>query len=104
RRAVAAAASAREAIARCVALAHGALEAGGRLVLVGAGTSGRLCVLEASECPPTFSTPPEKVVALMAGGERAFTRAVEGAEDDRAQGARDVQGAAVGRLDLVLGV
>lgn len=104
RRAVEAACGARSAIAKALELAHAALAAGGRLVLVGAGTSGRLAVLEASECPPTFSTPREKVIALMAGGERAFTQAVEGAEDDRPQGARDARAADVGPLDFMIGV
>ncbi len=104
RAAVEAAVRARSSIARAVELAHAALAGGGRLVLVGAGTSGRLAVLEASECPPTFSTPPETVIALMAGGERAFTRAVEGAEDDRAAGTRAVEEARVDGRDLLIGV
>ncbi len=104
RAAVDAASRARDAIARTVELAHAALAGGGRLVLVGAGTSGRLAVLEASECPPTFSTPPERVIALMAGGEGAFVRAVEGAEDDSLAGSRAVRDARVGPRDLVIGV
>jgi N-acetylmuramic acid 6-phosphate etherase len=104
RHAVEAAARARDAIAALVERAHAALAGGGRLVLVGAGTSGRLAVLEASECPPTFSTSPDLVVALMAGGERAFTKAVEGAEDDGPQGGRDVRAASVTAKDLVIGV
>ena len=104
RAAVEAAARARPSIARVVELAHAALAGGGRLVLVGAGTSGRLCVLEAAECPPTFSTPPSWVIALMAGGEKAFTVAVEGAEDDGPRGAREVREARVGARDLVIGV
>src|SRR5919112_134939 len=60
------------------------LRRGGRLIYIGAGTSGRLGVLDASECPPTFSTPPGMVVGLIAGGSPALTRAVEGAEDDPA--------------------
>jgi N-acetylmuramic acid 6-phosphate etherase len=102
--AVDAASRARDSIARTVELAHAALAGGGRLILVGAGTSGRLAVLEASECPPTFSTPPEKVIALMAGGEGAFVRAVEGAEDDAGAGSRGVRDASVGPRDLVIGV
>jgi len=70
-----------EPIARAVEVIAQRLRAGGRLVYIGAGTSGRLGVLDASECPPTFSTPPEMVVGLIAGGYGALTRAVEGAED-----------------------
>ena len=66
------------------------MRAGGRLIYAGAGTSGRLGVLDAAECSPTFSTPPGLVVALIAGGPRAITEAVEGAEDDADAGARDV--------------
>lgn len=103
-RAVDAAAEAREAIAALVELAAGSLQAGGRLVLAGAGTSGRLALLEAAECPPTFSTRPEQVVALLAGGSQAFMKAVEGAEDDREQGRRDALAANVEPRDLVIGV
>jgi N-acetylmuramic acid 6-phosphate etherase len=77
---------------------------GGRLVYAGAGTSGRLGVLDASECPPTFSTPPEMVVGLIAGGPRALTRAVEGAEDHPEQGAEDVALLRVDANDLVVGI
>ncbi len=77
---------------------------GGRLIYVGAGTSGRLGVLDASECPPTFSTPPEMVVGIIAGGPSALTRAIEGAEDDADQGARDLQGLNVQAADLVVGI
>src|SRR5207244_3254302 len=68
-------------IARAIEIIADRLRTGGRLVYIGAGTSGRLGVLDASECPPTFSTPPETVVGLIAGGYGALTRAVEGAED-----------------------
>ncbi len=71
------------------AIVH-ALQNGGRLFYVGAGTSGRLATLDAAELPPTFGTPPNMVQAIIAGGRRALTHAVEGAEDDRAQGARDL--------------
>lgn len=77
---------------------------GGRLIYLGAGTSGRLGVLDASECPPTFGTPPELVVALIAGGERAITEAVEGAEDDAEAGAREIAALAVGPQDSVVGI
>ena len=66
------------------------MQSGGRLIYVGAGTSGRLAALDAAECPPTFNTPPTLVVALMAGSARAFGQAVEGAEDDQAGGAADL--------------
>jgi len=77
---------------------------GGRLIYVGAGTSGRLGVLDASECPPTFSTPPEMVVGLIAGGPRALTRSIENAEDDPEQGAADLAALNVEDRDLVVGI
>src|SRR5215475_14031034 len=64
---------------------------GGRLIYVGAGTSGRLGVLDASECPPTFRSPPEMVQGIIAGGEMALRKSVEGAEDDADAGAREIQ-------------
>lgn len=78
--------------------------AGGRLIYVGAGTSGRLGVLDASECPPTFSTDPEEVQAVIAGGAPAITRAVEGAEDDREAGVTSMRERQVGPKDVVLGI
>ncbi|MEN5074285.1 N-acetylmuramic acid 6-phosphate etherase [Isoptericola cucumis] len=80
------------------------LEAGGRLVYVGAGTPGRLAVLDAAECLPTFGAGPETVTALMAGGEDAMITAVEGAEDDARAGAADVRAAGVGPRDVVVGI
>ncbi len=80
----------RERIARVVQAIVRAFKRGGRLFYVGAGTSGRLGVLDASECPPTFRTSPEIVQAILAGGEAAFCRSVEGAEDDAAATRRDV--------------
>ncbi len=77
---------------------------GGRLVYVGAGTSGRLGILDASECPPTFNADPGQVVGLIAGGREAVTAAIEGAEDDPAAGARDVARLDVGPLDSVVGI
>lgn len=77
---------------------------GGRLVYVGAGTSGRLGILDASECSPTFNADPGQVVGLIAGGRRAVTTAVEGAEDDPQAGAQDVAGLGVGPLDSVVGI
>jgi len=77
---------------------------GGRLIYVGAGTSGRLGVLDASECPPTFNTSPEQVVGLIAGGRRALTEAVEATEDDPAMGAADIAATNVTAADTVVGV
>ncbi len=92
------------AIAQAIEWAADRLRRGGRLIYVGAGTSGRLGVLDAAECPPTFSTPPEMVVGLIAGGPTALTRAVEGAEDDPERGAADIAAVGVGPLDLVVGI
>ncbi|HEV2471454.1 MAG TPA: N-acetylmuramic acid 6-phosphate etherase [Chthonomonadales bacterium] len=80
------------------------LRKGGRLLYVGAGTSGRLAVLDASECPPTFGVSRELVVALIAGGEQAVTHSIEGAEDDAGSGARDIGRLAVGHRDVVVGI
>ncbi|AMV35822.1 N-acetylmuramic acid 6-phosphate etherase [Planctomyces sp. SH-PL62] len=77
---------------------------GGRLIYVGAGTSGRLGVLDASECPPTFSTPPEMVVGLIAGGPAALTRSIEGAEDDAGVGAAEIAAMDVSDRDIVVGI
>ncbi|MGC8639581.1 MAG: N-acetylmuramic acid 6-phosphate etherase [Isosphaeraceae bacterium] len=92
------------AIAQAIEWAADRLRRGGRLIYVGAGTSGRLGVLDASECPPTFSTPPEMVVGVIAGGPSALVRAVEGAEDDPDRGAADIAALNVGQLDLVVGI
>lgn len=81
-----------------------AFKRGGRLFYVGAGTSGRLGVLDASECPPTFSTDSETVQAIIAGGAAALHTAVEGAEDDAAAGAEAVQARGVGKRDIVVGI
>ena len=102
RRAVAAAGRQRAAIARAAALAADALHSGGRVVFLGAGTSGRLGVLEAAECPPTFGTDPDRLRGVMAGGEDAVFRAVEGAEDRAEDGKEEA-----GRLragDLLVGI
>ncbi|MFO1031956.1 MAG: N-acetylmuramic acid 6-phosphate etherase [Planctomycetota bacterium] len=77
---------------------------GGRLVYCGAGTSGRLGVLDAAECPPTFSATPTQVVGLIAGGPGALLKAVEGAEDDAGLGARDLQALELGPKDTVVGI
>ncbi len=91
-------------IARAVNAIASALQGGGTLFYVGAGTSGRLAVLDAAECPPTFGTPPKMVRAMIAGGERALRHAVEGAEDSAANGARDLRRAGVSRRDVVVGI
>ena len=81
-----------------------ALRAGGRLFYFGAGTSGRLGVVDASECPPTFGTPPEMVRGIIAGGAAAMFRSQEGAEDDTAQALRDFDALAVTSRDVVCGI
>ena len=91
-------------IAQLVGWVVAALKAGGRLFYVGAGTSGRLGVLDASECPPTFRARPEQVQGIIAGGPRALTRSIEGAEDDPEAGARAIQFRGVGKKDVVIGI
>jgi N-acetylmuramic acid 6-phosphate etherase len=91
-------------IARAVEAITRALQDGGRLFYVGAGTSGRLAALDAAELPPTFGSSPGTVQAVIAGGRRALTHAVEGAEDNRAQGARDLAARGVNRNDAVIGI
>jgi N-acetylmuramic acid 6-phosphate etherase len=92
------------AIARAVDAAVRSVRKGGRLIYVGAGTSGRLAVLDAAECPPTFGVSPEVVQALIAGGRKAVTGAVEGAEDSVANGARDLRAKKLTRSDVVVGI
>ena len=94
----------RKKIERAVQLIVRSFKAGGRLFYVGAGTSGRLGVLDASECPPTFRTEPEMVQGIIAGGQTALWRAVEGAEDDPVAGARAVESRGVDRHDTVVGI
>ncbi len=94
----------RDRIAEAIDLAKRALEQDGRLVYVGAGTSGRLGVLDATECPPTFGSPPGMVIGLIAGGTAALTRSQEGAEDDVVAGAMAVDEHNVGPRDFVLGI
>ena len=91
-------------IERAVELAHAAIEAGGRVLYVGAGTSGRLGVLDAAECPPTFGTPPEWIQGIIAGGYGALIQAVEGAEDREDDGAEQMRRARVEPRDFVLGI
>ena len=100
----AAVAAAREPIARAIELAETALRSGGRLFYVGAGTSGRLGVLDASECPPTFGTDPGMVQGIIAGGSEALVRSIEGAEDDRSAGAAALDARNVGSRDFVVGI
>lgn len=78
--------------------------AGGRLIYCGAGTSGRLGILDASECPPTFGTPREQVIGLIAGGHTAILQAVENAEDNREQGAQDLKDIHFSRHDVLVGI
>ncbi len=94
----------RDNIARAIELAEQAFRAGGRLFYVGAGTSGRLGVLDASECPPTFGTDPEMVQGIIAGGLPALTTSQEGAEDVVADGADAMTAHQVGPRDFVLGI
>jgi len=92
------------AIARAVDAIVAAMEGGGRLFYIGAGTSGRLGVLDASECPPTFSVPPELVQGIIAGGEPALSRATETTEDDPAIGARDLAARGFTARDVLVGI
>jgi N-acetylmuramic acid 6-phosphate etherase len=92
------------AIARAVDAIVAALEKGGRLFYLGAGTSGRLGVLDASEIPPTFSAPPEMVQGIMAGGESALSRATETTEDDPAIGVRDLAARGFTAKDVLVGI
>ncbi len=94
----------RKKIERAVRLIARAFKRDGRLFYVGAGTSGRLGILDASECPPTFRAPPEMVQGIIAGGARAITTGVEGAEDDAGAGARAIQFRGVTKRDVVVGI
>jgi N-acetylmuramic acid 6-phosphate etherase len=93
-----------EVIARAVEVIADRLRAGGRLVYAGAGTSGRLGVLDAAECPPTFGAPPGQVIGLIAGGPAALTRAVEGAEDHPEFAERDLREIGLGPGDALVGI
>jgi len=92
------------AIAQAVEAIVQRIENGGRLIYVGAGSSGRIATLDASECPPTFGTPPELVQALIAGGTRAMTQAVEGAEDHWGEAVRDLKRIRLTGADAVVGI
>lgn len=97
-------ASQREAIAQVISHVEHAFRTGHRLLYIGAGTSGRLGVLDASECPPTFGTPPEMVVGIIAGGDRALRTPIEGAEDDPDQGSAEMDAHNVIAGDVVVGI
>jgi len=104
RRVTEAVATALPNIARAVDAAAAAIAAGGRLVYTGAGTSGRLGVLDASECPPTFNLPPGVVVGLVAGGDSALRNAAEGTEDSPEAGAADIDAIGFSARDLLVGI
>ncbi|MDG6895560.1 N-acetylmuramic acid 6-phosphate etherase [Volucribacter amazonae] len=91
-------------IAQAVDHIVAAFQQGGRLIYLGAGTSGRLGVLDASECPPTFGTDPSQVIGIIAGGETAIRCAVEGAEDNQAQAEQDLQTIALSSKDVLVGI
>ena len=101
---VPAVASQAEAIARAVEVIAERFRAGGRLIYIGAGTSGRLGVLDASECPPTFNAPPGLVVGVIAGGPSALTRAVEGAEDHPEFAVKDLTAISLSAKDVLVGI
>ncbi len=103
-RATAAVAEQRTVIAQAVRLVADAFEAGGRLIYIGAGTSGRFGVLDAAECPPTFCSDPATVVGLIAGGDSALRHSIENVEDDDAAGERAMVDLAVDARDVVLGI
>lgn len=92
------------AIARAVDAMVRAVRAGGRVIYIGAGTSGRLAALDAAEVPPTFGVPPRTFQAAIAGGHRALTGAVEGAEDSESNGAKDIAAFHVTKRDVVIGL
>jgi N-acetylmuramic acid 6-phosphate etherase len=103
-KAVAAVGQQAEAIARAVELVADAFRNGGRLIYVGAGTSGRLGVLDAAECPPTFSSDPGMVVGIIAGGAAAILRSIENVEDDSQAGAQALRDLYICRQDVVMGI
>ena len=91
-------------IEKAVELVVSALSSGGRLIYVGAGTSGRLGILDAAECPPTFSSEPHQVQGFISGGHGAVFKAVEGAEDDEEQAVRDIEVCCINENDVVCGI
>ena len=94
----------KESIAGAIEVISKCIRSGGRLIYIGAGTSGRLGVLDAAECPPTFNSPPEMVVGLIAGGYGALTRAVEGAEDHPEFAAEDLRKISLNAKDVIVGI
>lgn len=96
--------AAKTEIVAAIEMIVGAMRRGGRLIYVGAGTSGRLGVLDAAECPPTFLSDPELVQAIIAGGDAALKRSIEHAEDDAAAGAAAIDERKVGKHDVVFGI
>jgi N-acetylmuramic acid 6-phosphate etherase len=94
----------RRRIAQVVSLITKAFKQGGRLFYVGTGTSGRLGVLDASECPPTFRSPPDMVQGIIAGGQTALWKSIEGAEDDMSAGKRAIESRGINRRDVVVGI
>jgi N-acetylmuramic acid 6-phosphate etherase len=84
--------------------AHERMKKGGRLFYIGAGTSGRLGIVDASECPPTFGVPFDLVIGLIAGGDKAIRKAVEFAEDDEKQGWKDLKAHKIGKKDVLIGI
>ena len=94
----------RAALGRLIGFSEAAIRRGGRLIYIGAGTSGRLGVLDASECPPTFRSPPEWVQGVMAGGDKALRTSVEGAEDDAPEGREVLRSLRVSANDVVVGI
>ncbi len=93
-----------EQISKMIEIVTIQMQKGGRLIYIGAGTSGRLGILDAVECPPTFGTDPSLVVGIMAGGEKAFKIAVEGAEDDETLAIKDLESIELNSTDVVIGL
>ena len=91
-------------ITKLVDIALQCIRAGGRVIYIGAGTSGRIAVTDAAEVPPTFSAPPEWIQAVIAGGAKAFTKATEGSEDDEERAAADLKSKKLTKNDLVIGI
>ena len=91
-------------IAKAVDIIVDKMQSGGRLIYLGAGTSGRIGILDASECPPTFGTEPELVKAFIAGGEKAIVKSIEGAEDDKEGGITDLLSISFNKNDVLVGI
>jgi N-acetylmuramic acid 6-phosphate etherase len=91
-------------IAKVVDLAVQCIHDGGHIIYAGTGTSGRMAIVDAVECPPTFGTPPEWVQSVIAGGTKAFTQSIEGSEDDQAKAAADLRAKKLSKKDLVIGI